>query len=87
MFHYCAGIFIISFLRGLNFSPHLFPLSLRSFTFSLLRVPLGVQLEALCFLHGNFMTFQQGAGTEDSGWWDGTDMKTLKELLTVLFVS
>lgn len=33
------------------------------------------------------MTFQQGAGTEDSGWWDGTDMKTLKELLTVLFVS
>lgn len=67
MFHYCAGIFIILFLRGLNFfSPFSALLAFVYIRFTAPFVSLRVQLEVLCFLHGNFMTLQQGAGTQDS---------------------
>lgn len=91
MFHYCAGIFIILFLRGLNFSPTFFRFAC-------------VRLHSLyCAFLSEFSwkcsVFSTGILWPSNGalghktlercwkrWRDRTDTKAFKELSTVVFV-
>lgn len=86
MFHYCAGIFIILFLQGLNFPPTFFRFACIRLHF--LNCAFLSEFSWKCSVFSTGILWPSNGTLERrwKRWRDRTDTKTFKELSTVVFV-